>query len=269
MIEFRDRVVAITGAAGGLGKALAKECLRRGARVALIDIDERALAECRLKFVAEGLVTAHVADVSHEEAVVAVRSEILRQHGGVNILINNAAVSISQPFQQMTMGDFRRLFEINFWGSVYCSRHFLPDLLDGPDNALANVISDFALMGFPGKTAYGSSKSALMGFTYALKTEVADKKLSISVVVPPPLHTGLVLNSLHVDDARKAKEAMFLETHGMPLERAARLIVDGIGRKQFRILVGGMMNYVDVASRLFPTALHGLIARRRGSFDFI
>jgi short-subunit dehydrogenase len=110
----------------------------------------------------EQKVTIHYADVSSERAVIFARLDICREHTDIHMLINNAAISDSQPFEQVDLKDYERLFDINFWGTVYCGKHFLPDLKDNSESRFVNVISDFALMGFPGKSTYGSSKSAVM-----------------------------------------------------------------------------------------------------------
>ena len=124
-------------------------------------------------------------------------------------------------------------------------------------------------MGFPGKTAYGSSKSAMWGFTNALKTELADTTVKVCFVVPPPLDTGLVKNSKHMDDEKREREAFFLAKNGMKLDKAAKKIVKQVGKGKFRIVVGPMMFWIDLIARLFPTRLHKLVGVNKKRFDFI
>jgi len=232
----QDRTVVITGAANGLGKALALEFFNLGYHLALIDIDGPGLIQLR-----EGLagdsrrITIHSADVSKEEEIISVRTDIAARHGRVDILVNNAAVANSQLFNQVEITDFRELFNVNFWGTVYCARYFLQDLKKQADSRLVNIISGFALMGFPGKTTYG----------------------------------GLVKKGKHIDEERRRKEAVYLERNGMPLDEAAQRIVKQIVKGRSRIVVGTRMYWTDLAARLFPTMLHRMIGRNKSKFDFI
>jgi NAD(P)-dependent dehydrogenase (short-subunit alcohol dehydrogenase family) len=221
---YADRSAVVTGGAGGFGRALVGELLRRKARVAALDIDAAALRRLRADFSGAGpRLSVHPTDVSRPDSVKKTARAVLRLHGSVAVLINNAGVSISQPFLDLAPAAFRRLFEINFWAAVYCTRAFLPALQAQPAARIANIGSDFGLFGFPGKTSYSASKSALLGFTNSLAAELNDARLKISYVIPPPLDTNLVRGGLHVDEARRANEVRFLETRGMRLERAAQL----------------------------------------------
>lgn len=270
MRDFKNKVVVITGAANGLGKALANEFYRQGSHLALIDIDLAGLLKMLEKFsYIEQRVTIHHTNVSQENSIEEVRLDILKEHNHIDILVNNAAISISQPFEQVDLADYRQLFEINFWGTVYCSRHFLADLKSRPDTRLVNIISDFALIGFPGKTTYGSSKSAVMGFTNSLKTELPGTPVKVCLVIPPPMDTGIVKNSKHVSDEKRERETLFLQKNGMPPEKAAKRIVKQIQKGRYRIVVGSFMFWIDLVSRLFPSALNNLIGRNKKRIDFV
>ena len=265
-----NKVAVITGSANGLGKALASELFNQGYHLALLDIDTKGLENLGSALHNPNQkVSIHTVDISREQQIILARKEILLQHERVDMLINNAGVSISQPFEQIQLTDFKWLFDINFWGTVYCTRHFLPDLQHQPDSRLVNIISDFALMGFPGKTSYCSSKGAVMGFTNSLRTELGETKVKVSLVIPPAMNTGLVLNSKHIDDIKRRNEAKFLEKHGMALDKAARKIISKVQAGKFRIVIGTMMFWIDFASRLFPTPLHRLIAKKKKKYDFV
>jgi short-subunit dehydrogenase len=167
------------------------------------------------------------------------------------------------------LSDYKHLFDINFWGTIYCTKHFLPDLKKENDSRLVNIISDFALMGFSGKTTYSSSKSAVMGFSNSLKTELADTNVKVCLVIPPLLDTLLVKNSNHIDNIKRENEALFLKKNGMRLDKAAQRIIRQIRKGKYRIIIGTMMFWIDLASRLFPTTLHNLISKNKKRFDFI
>jgi len=270
MAILKNETVVITGAANGLGKALAGELFKLGYNLALVDIDAPDINTLREKLKSQDqIVTAHPCDVSNAKDILVARDEIRNMHPHINILINNAGVSISQNFERLDLAHFHKLIDINFWGTVYCSHHFLPDLKKGKDSRLVNICSDFAMMGFPGKTAYASSKGAMMAFTHTLKTELADSSVKVCLVIPPPLDTGLVKNGEHVSDSKRNAEAQFLKTNGMPIDKAAKRIVKKIQIGKFRIVVGGKMYFIDALSRLFPTVLHWFIGKIKHKFNFV
>lgn len=270
MEGLKNKVIVITGGAGGLGKALAMEFYRQGCHLALIDVNSNELKKTKSEIETnDQKITVHCADVSDEKNIITARLEILDHHKRIDILVNNAAISISQYFMQMDLWDYRRVFEINFWGTIHCAKHFLPDLIKQDNSRIVNIISDFAYMGFPGKTAYGSSKSGVLGFTNALKTELADTSIKVCLIIPPPINTGLVRNNKHIDDKKRESEARFLEKNGLPLDKTAKSIVKQIRKGQYRVIVGTMMFFIDLAARFFPTLLHKLIEKSKSRFDFI
>lgn len=268
-MDLKKAVVVITGAANGLGRALSVEFYRRGCHLALIDIDEPALQSFKSKHEITGqTVSVHMADVGDSRAIDAASKKIIETHGRVDVLVNNAGISISQPFEMMQLNDFRKLFEVNFWGTVYCTKYLLPEIKKQKDGRVVNIVSDFALMGFPGKSAYASSKSAIMGFTNSLKTELQGTGVGMCLVIPPPMATNIVQNGLHISDHKKTKESEFLMAKGMPIEKVTGKIVNQVVKGKYRILIGSVMFWTDFASRIFPTAIHNLVGRVKERFDF-
>ena len=270
MIGHQNKVAVVTGSANGLGKALATAFSRQGYHLTLIDINLAGLEKLQsdLQNVNQK-ITIHQTDISNELEIISTRQQIIDQHQRIDILVNNAGISITQAFDQVDLADYKRLIDINFWGTIYCSKHFLNDLKQQKDSRLVNIISDFAVMGFPGKTTYSSSKSAVMGFTNSLKTELADTSVKVCLVIPPPLDTGLIINSKHINETKKKSEATFLRNNGMPLDKAAKRIVSKINKGKYRIVVGTMMFWIDLAARLFPTTIHILIGKNKKRFGFV
>lgn len=266
---YRNKVAVITGAADGLGRALAIELYKQGCDLALLDVNLAGLAQIKKDLGVAAKITIHKADVSDEDELVAARNEILVMHGQVDIFINNAGISASQPFAQMDTNTFRQVIETNFMGAVLCAKHFLPLLQKRKDSRLVNISSDFALMGFPGKSAYGASKAALSAFSNTLQTELAATRVKVCLVIPPPMDTGIVKQGPHIDDEKKRAEAAFLRRHGMPVGRVARRIAANIKRGKKRIVIGAMTYWIDMVSRLFPSVVHNLISRYKKKFDFV
>jgi short-subunit dehydrogenase len=268
--KFSNKTAIITGAANGLGRALATELYSRGCNLALMDIDLAGLQQLKDNFQNNGQeISIHQADVSVEDDVITARQEILAHHKHIHLLINNAGICSGRLFSQLEMEDHKKIFEVNFWGTVHCTRHFLPDLEKQQKAWLVNVVSAFALMGFPGKTAYSASKAAIVGFTNSLQAELTGNNLKLSLVFPPPLDTGLVTNGTHIDAVKKQNEISFIRKNGMPLQKAAYIIINGIQKDLYRIKVGRYVQLADLASRIIPALLPGLIRRSLKRIDFI
>lgn len=267
-MNLNNKVTIITGGAKGLGKALACELLRFGAFVILIDKNKTALKEF-FAVQKNDKIKCYFADVSDEEEIKNVSNEILIKFDKIDILINNAGISMSSFFDETVLNDFNKVIDTNFKGTVNCTKYFLPLLKNSSDARLVNIISDFALMGFPAKTAYAASKSAVLGFSNSLRTELIGTNIKVSIVIPPPLDTDLIMAGKHIDERKKNKESEFLQKYGMPLQKAARKIIRGILSGKYRIVTGIMMKSIDLLSRFFPSAIHYFIGKSKKRFDFV
>ena len=269
MTDPHGKVAVITGAANGLGRAMAIELYSKGYHLALIDIDDTGLLQLKAELSSGQNLSIHKADVSQEAEIIDCKNAIMDVHKQVDIFINNAAVSISQPFEQLNTEDHKRLFDINFWGAVYCTKHFLPELKKQNKSHLVSIISQFAFIGFPGKTSYASSKGALMAFTNSLKTELGDTGVKVSIAIPPPMPTQIVTKGKHTDEIKRQKEIEFLQARGMDAGKAAKIIIRNMQKGNYRIVVGPMMFWVDLLSRLSPKTAHWFIAKNKKKFGFV
>ena len=174
MTAIPGATVAVTGAASGIGRALAIELAARGADLALADRDEAGLQSVAAD-IAKGSprkVTLHRVDVGDPEAIAGFSREAIAVHPSLNILINNAGVSLLGLFHEIDQAQMEWLFNINFWGAVHATRAFLPHLASRPASHIVNVSSIFGIIAPPGQTAYSAAKFAIRGFSEALRHEL-------------------------------------------------------------------------------------------------
>jgi NAD(P)-dependent dehydrogenase (short-subunit alcohol dehydrogenase family) len=262
-------VAVVTGAASGIGRALAIELARRQCGLALFDINSGGLAETAALLPNGADASLHEVDVADSTRVSASREDVIARHGGVDVLVNNAGVAAAAPVDALALEDFRWLFGVNFWGAVHCCQAFLPDLRRRPKASIVNVLSGFALAGFPTKAAYCSSKFALRGFSETLRTELAGSGISVTCVYPGAVATDIVRHSRTWSVASRDREDAFLKQHSLPIEMVARRIVRGIEREKPRVLIGATTHVVDLASRMLPGATASLIGAWKDRISFL
>ena len=265
---YRDRVAVVTGAANGLGRALAKELAARRCHLALIDTDGSALAKVSEELArTEVVVTHHCVDVGSEQAIQRVAAEIESTHRTVHLVINNAAVSASASFANTGATEFERILRVNFFGAVYGCRAFLPFLQSHAQGQILNVGSCFAWLGYRGKTAYSSSKGALRAFSESLRLDLAGSGVGVTVLYPGPLNTSLVCDGISDCEQRKKREEQFLKTRGLPVERVVRCCLDQLLGNPARIVIGFDYHLLDMLARLSPRLagrVMAFAARRTG-----
>ncbi len=198
MKDFRGRVAAITGAGSGIGRALADALARRGAHLALSDIDDVGLAETVARCEGFGVkVTAQHLDVADRDSVYAWAERVVSDHGRVNLIINNAGVALGSTVESMSYGDFEWLMNINFWGVVYGSKAFLPYLKLSGEGHIVNVSSVFGLISVPSQSAYNAAKFAVRGFSDSLgmELEIEGANVSVTTVHPGGVKTNIARNA--------------------------------------------------------------------------
>jgi NAD(P)-dependent dehydrogenase (short-subunit alcohol dehydrogenase family) len=185
MRDFRGRVAAITGAGSGMGRALALELAARGCAVAIADVVPAGLDETDRLLAERGAArSTHVVDVADRRAVEAFAADAAREHGCVNLLFNNAGVSVTNSAERLSYADFEWLMNINFWGVVHGTKAFLPYLRQVDAAHIVNTSSIFGVIAVPSQSAYNASKFAVRGFTEALRQELADTHIGVSCVLP-------------------------------------------------------------------------------------
>lgn len=264
----RDSVAVITGAASGIGRALAVRLGREGiAGIAISDVDEAGLNET--KSMIDGVaVTSHVVDVSDVGAVKKFADDVVAEHGRVTHLINNAGVGVMGTFEQISIEDFEWLMGINFWGVIYGCKVFLPILREQSAAHIVNVSSVFGFIAPEEQTAYCSSKFAVRGFTESLRHELAGTNITVSCVHPGGIKTNIARNSrLGKDTPEEWKQQgakFFDKVAKTSPETVADVIVEGIKRGEPRILIGQDAYAISALSRMFPKRYLRMIERLSG-----
>ncbi len=253
----------ITGGRRGIGRALADELRERGAEVVLIDCAPE-VKDTAKDIGAYGIVC----DVSDERALTSAAKEALSRIGGVDVLINNAGVSLSGSFSAVSAEDFEWVMRVNFFGVVNGCRIFLPHMRSGAQ--IINVCSSFAWLGFPGKSAYSASKAGVRAFSESLRVELAPRGIGVTLLFPGPVDTEIVRAGRAVDPAQRAAEADFLASRAIPAKTVARRCIRAIRRNPARIVIGSDYAMIDLISRIWPSLALWLVGRlsRRMPFCF-
>ena len=178
---LRGGTAVITGAASGIGAALAVRLAARGAHLALADRDEAGLAATAQQARDAGVrVSSHVLDLTDRPALEALPEAVLAAHGRVNVLVNNAGVALGGNFSHLAIDDMEWLFAVNFWAPVRLTRGFMDALSREPAAHIVNVSSLFGLIAPPGQAAYAAAKFALRGFSEALRHELEGGTISLT-----------------------------------------------------------------------------------------
>jgi NAD(P)-dependent dehydrogenase (short-subunit alcohol dehydrogenase family) len=262
-------VAVVTGAASGIGRALAVRLAQGGASLAIADINAGELDEtARMLKSTDGMpgkVTTHVVDVSDKERVAAFAREVVEAHGCANLLINNAGVGLFGTAEQISIEDIEWLMGVNFWGVVHGVKHFLPILRQQPQAHIVNISSVFGIIAPAGHSAYAASKFAVRGFTEALRHELAGGPIKVSVVHPGGIKTNIANNARPgqgADPTAADKErTIFNMAARTSPDVAAERIVRGVLRDEERILVGADAWAIDRIQRWVPVKYWRLMGK--------
>ncbi|HXZ86739.1 MAG TPA: SDR family oxidoreductase [Myxococcota bacterium] len=263
MRRLLGRVAVVTGAASGIGRALALELAQRGCELALVDVNEAGLLETEAGVRARGRkVSRHVADVASRPRMEALVGEVLAAHGHIHVLVNNAGVSVSGLLAHQSLDDFAWLIGINLWGVVYGCKLFLPHLLAEDEAHIVNLSSIFGVIGVPTQSSYNAAKYAVRGLSDALLTELHGTNVGVTCVHPGGIRTNIVraARASTASDAEQAEEtARRFERFAMPPEKAARKIARAIARNRPRLMIGAEAYALDWLKRLAPVTTQRLI----------
>ena len=264
MRDLKDKVAVVTGAASGIGRALAERLLQEGCALALSDIDEEGLRAFAAELSTDR-VTIHPLDVSDRQAVHNYAETVKATHGTAHLIINNAGVGHADSVEHLAYDDLEWVMNINFWGVVHGTKAFLPMLLGQNEGHIVNISSVFGLIGVPTQSAYCASKFAVRGFTESLAVELAGTGVRTSSVHPGGVRTRILERARvrRTPDGESTEKglAKYDRFFRMTAPHAAQVIVDGIKRDRPRIIVGQDATLLDIVQRLFPRSYTRLVRR--------
>jgi short-subunit dehydrogenase len=268
MDSLKGRVSVVTGAASGIGRATARVLAARGSHLALCDVNVQGLEQTARELASSGVkVSTHNVDVSNKARMAGLPDEVIREHGAVHVIINNAGVGVASTFAQHSLEDFEWLFGINFWGVVYGCKFFLPRLLEADQAHIVNVSSVFGFTGVPMNGSYCASKFAVRGLTETLRIELAGTKVGVTCVHPGGVATNIAQSSRFNDpgstklkDLRQQMVDRFKRM--LPPEKAGEAIVRAIERNTARLLITPEAYVIDAVKRAFPALSTELVGWR-------
>ena len=271
MTTIRGAAAAVTGAASGIGRALALELAAHGCDLALADRDEAGLQTLAAEIAKAHTqkVTVHRVDVGEPGQIADFAAAATAAHPGLNIVVNNAGVALLGQFSEIEQAQMDWLMNINFWGVVHGTRAFLPHLARQREAHIVNLSSIFGIVAPPGQTAYAAAKFAVRGFSESLRHELqmAKSPVRVSVVHPGGIATNIARNSRSgsgvTDNARRVQSIERFEAVAKTTPQAAALrIIRGIEKNQPRILIGGDAQFLDLLQRFRPATYWAVMARK-------
>ena len=270
MKTLDGKVVVITGAGSGIGRALALNAAGKGAVLALSDWDEVGLMETAELLSAQRSreVRTDKVDVRDRAALREYAASVREEFGRVNLVVNNAGVALSGDFAEVSYEDFEWVMDVDFWGVVQGTKEFLPHLIESGDGHLVNISSLFGLMGMPGQTAYNAAKFGVRGFTEALRQEmlIAKHPVQVTCVHPGGIKTSIARNARASKSVDQAEMAKFFDEKlaKTTAEKAAEVILDGVLANRPRIVVGTDAKLFDLWVRLVGPRYQRVVAAVAG-----
>lgn len=261
MKRLEGRVAVVTGGGSGIGRATSERLAAAGCDVAVVDIDPVGAEETAGRVRQSGRhASVHVADVASKERMSALPGEVIAAHGRVDVLVNNAGVTVAQLFRDHSLEEFEWVVGVNLWGVVHGCKFFLPHLLKRDEAHIVNISSMAGLLGLPMQSSYCATKFAVRGFSESLAAELRGSSVGVTAVFPGAIRTKVLISSPHAEGSTVEQLAGLLERHARPPEAVANRIVSAIRKKQPRVIVGAEAHLTGWLSRTSPGAAGSLLA---------
>ncbi len=253
---FKDKVIIVTGASSGIGRALALEGLLLGARVVLAARNTKAMHEVVKGYDPEDYLIIET-DVTIEEDCRQLVEKVAERFGRIDMLVNNAGVSMRALFSDVELKVIDRLMQVNFWGAVYCTKHALPWLLKSR-GSLVGVSSIAGFKGLPARSGYSASKFALQGFLESLRAENLKNGLHVLIACPGFTASNIRKTALAKDgtmqgDSPRAEDQM------MTAETVAKHIYKGVGKRKRTLILTRQGKLTVWLNKLLPALTDKLV----------
>lgn len=258
-MDFKNKVVIITGASSGIGRACAIELAKRGANLVLAA--RQYVTLCELTAMLEktyGIKAVAVqADVSMEEDCKFIVKQALLTFGQIDVLLNNAGLSMRALFNDLDLSVLKNLMDVNFWGTVYCTKYALPEILK-TKGTIVGVSSIAGYRGLPGRTGYSASKFAMNGFMEALRTELLKTGVHVMVACPGFTTSNIRVAAL-AENGQAHGETSMEEGKMMSPEEVAEIILNGISARKRTLIMTGQGKLTVWLNKLLPALADNLV----------
>jgi len=266
--NYQDKICVITGAASGIGRALAVDLASRGAQLALSDINAEGLAETVQMVGGSNRVMSDVFDMADPQAIADYAGKVETTLGSADYVFNVAGLTRVGNFVDTPLESMEKVMNVNYWGVVRMTKAFMDQILS-KKGTVVNISSVFGLIGYAGQTHYCASKFAVRGFTETLAQELRGTGVGVCCVHPGGVATNVSRNAevdkMPFGDAtREELDANFDKMAITSPEKAAQLILKGAAKKKRRILIGGDARFISLISRLFPVTYTKLLEKYQG-----
>ena len=265
---YKGKICVITGAASGIGRALAVSLAESGAQLALSDINADGLSETVNMVGGSNRVMSDVFDMADAEAIAGYADHVETTLGKADYVFNVAGLTRVGHFVDTPLESMEKVMNVNYWGVVRMTKAFMDQIL-AKKGTLVNISSVFGLIGYAGQTHYCASKFAVRGFTETLAQELRGTGVGVCSVHPGGVATNVARNAevdkMPFGDAtREELDANFDKMAITSPEKAAQVILKGAAKKKRRILIGGDARFISLVSRLFPTRYTKLLEKYQG-----
>ncbi len=258
---FQNRVVIVTGGASGIGLATCREFAKQGARIAMLDMDQDSLENCHKTFADKGYdILALKCDVTNENACQESINQVLNRFGQIDILFNNAGITQRGLFENTEINVFKKVMDVNFFGSLYCTKAALPSLIKSKGMIIVNE-SIAGVAPLLGRTGYSASKHALHGMFTSLRCELHRKGVHVMIVCPGFIKTNLQTRALGSNGKIASHVQTTVGKSDTP-ENVAKQIAYGIVKKKSMLVLTFVGKMAYLVSRFFPLLYERIMTRQ-------
>lgn len=263
-MDFNDKIIWITGASSGIGKALAGEFVKKGAKIIISspEVDKLHRLSDHLNALHPESSTVVPLDLAKSNEIPEIVEKVIRQNRRIDILINNAGISQRSLIVETPVEIDRKVFEINYFGTITLTKSVLPHMIKNGDGTIAVTSSIVGKFGFPLRSAYSASKHALHGFFETLRSELKKENINVTIVCPGRIRTDISINAI-TNDGKPYGIMDKAQAKGMATEKCARKIVRAIKKKKKEVFIGGSEILMVYLRKYFPNIFYILSSKIR------